>query len=186
MEGSPLEAIAYIKGHAPAHDPAPIVQLDDENAPVLKNLGGGLLVAYLMDQGDGFAYVQGRHLRAAGIDADELHARAVANLGKLAEGRVTIRQNGPTWALFCDGNVEASLMLLDEMWDGALSAYHAGEPAIALPARDVVCFCNASSAAGVAELRAVIKRVWPQGDHLISNKLFRRRGQAWLPYEALA
>jgi hypothetical protein len=98
MEGSPLEAIAYIKGHVPAHDPAPIVQLDDENSPVLKNLGGGLLVAYLMDQGDRFAYVQRRHLRAAGIDTDELHARAVANLCKLAEGRVTIRQNGPTCA----------------------------------------------------------------------------------------
>lgn len=105
------------------------------------------------------------------------------NLGKLAKGKVTIRQNGPTWALFFDGNLEASLILLDEMWDSALRSYHSGEPVIALPARDVLCFCDASSPAGVAELRALVSRLWPEGDHLISDRLFRRRGGRWVPYD---
>jgi hypothetical protein len=110
MGPSPLEAIAYIKGQVPGDDLAPTMKLDEANAPVLKSLDGGLLVAYVMDEGNRFSYVQGRHLRTAGIDADQLHARAVTNLGKLAEGRVIIRQNGPIRALFCGGNFEASLI----------------------------------------------------------------------------
>jgi uncharacterized protein YtpQ (UPF0354 family) len=183
MARSPLEAIAYIKGQVPGDDPALRIKLDEENAPVLKRLEGGLLVAYVMDEGKQFAYVQGRHLRAAGIGVDQLHVRAVANLGKLTEGRVTIRQYGPIWVLFCGGNFEASLILLDEMWD-ALSTYHSGEPVIALPARDILCFCKSSSTAGIAELRAAIKRCWPRGDHLITDKLFGRRGRAWVPYDS--
>jgi len=183
MGPSPLAAIAYVKGHVPLDDLAPAMKLDEAHAPVLKRLEGGLLVAYLMDEGDRFSYVQGKHLRAEGIDADQLHACAVANLGKLAEGRVTIRQNGPTWAFLCGGNFEASLILLDEMWDRALRPYHTGQPVVALPARDVVCFCASSSTAGVAELRAVIKRLWPRGDHLISDKLFRRCDLTWVPHD---
>jgi len=131
---SPLEAIACIKGPVPADDPMPALKVEGDNAPVLKRLGCGLVVAYLVDQGDRFSYIQGRDLRATGINADQLHARAVANLEKLAEGRVTIRKYGAIWALFCEGNFEASLILLDEMWDRALSSYHEGEPIIAIPA----------------------------------------------------
>ena len=183
MDHSPLEALAYVKAEVPDDDPAPVLSLTAEESPVLKRIGGGLLVAYLLDEGDRFSYVQNRHLRAAGVDADQLHTHALANLGKLAKGKVTIRQNGPTWALFFDGNLEASLILLDEMWDSALRSYHSGEPVIALPARDVLCFCDASSPAGVAELRALVSRLWPEGDHLISDRLFRRRGGRWVPYD---
>jgi hypothetical protein len=104
MVGSPLEAIAYLKAEVPEDDPDPVLILDEPDAPVLKVLGDGLLVSYVIDEGNPFSYVQARHLLAAGVDADQLHARAVANLEKLAEGRVTIYQNGPTWALVLDGN----------------------------------------------------------------------------------
>lgn len=146
---TPLEAIACIKAEVPEDDLAPALELGEEDSPILKRIGGGLLVAYLVDEGDSFTYVQGRHLRVAGIDKDQLHARAVENLRNLAEGQVTIRQNGPTHALFFDGNFEASLILLDEMWDEDLVQYHGSEPVVAIPARDVLCFCNASSVDGM-------------------------------------
>ena len=182
MVASPLEAIAYLKAEVSAADPAPVVSLSDEDSPVLKQLGGGLVVAYLMDEGDRFSYVQGRDLRVAGVGAEQLHTHALVNLQHLAEGKVTLRQSGPTWALFFDGNFEASLILLDEMWDSSLGSYHHGDPVIALPTRDVLCFCDASSSAGVAELRAVVSRLWPSGDHLISDQLFRRRNGVWVRY----
>ena len=183
MAGSPLDAIAYLKAEVPASDPAPDLQLNADDSPVLKTLGGGLLVAYLLDEGNRFSYVQGRHLRAAHVDADELHRRAVKNLQQAADGRVTIQQSGPIWGLFFDGNFEASLILLDELWDVSLRDYHGGEPVIAVPARDVLCFSNSSSAAGIAEMRAAIERVWPTGDHLISRNIFRRRGREWVALE---
>jgi uncharacterized protein YtpQ (UPF0354 family) len=186
MAVNPTAAIAYLKAEIPGDDPAPVVTLDGESSPILKKLAGGLLVAYLIDEGNRFSYVQGRDLRAAGVDAEQLHAHAVANLAKVAAGRVTIRQNGPTWAVFFDGNFEASLILLDQLWDKSLREHHHGMPAVAIPARDILCFCDSSSADGIAELRAVIGRIWPRGDHLISNQIFQRQGGRWVPHEVLS
>jgi Protein of unknown function (DUF1444) len=177
------EALAYVKGDVRDADPAPVVHLNEDDSPVLKRVAEGLHVAYLVDEGDEFSYVQGKHLKAAELDVDQLHALAVANLKSAAEGRVTVREIGPAWMLVFDGHFEASLILLDDLWEGALRAYHAGDPAIALPARDVLCFCDLLSSAGVAELRGVIQRIWPAGDHLVSDKLFRRRDGVWVPFE---
>lgn len=177
---NPFDAIAYLKAEVAAADQRPTFELGEDDSPVFKTLHSGLLVAYLVDQGDSFSYVQGRDLKTAGIDAEQLHAHALANLEEAADGKVTIRQSGPTWALFFDGNFEASLLLLDHLWDDVLGEYHDGTPAIAVPARDVLCFCNAASAAGIAELRAVIRRVWPRGDHLLSDQIFERRGRRWV------
>src|SRR5262249_12679430 len=143
-----------------------------------------LLVAYVLDEGNRFSYVQGRHLRAARIAADDLHRKAVENLQKAAEGRVTLREYGPIWSLFFDGNFEASLILLDDLWDVGLREYHGGGPVIAVPARDILCFSKSSSAAGIAEMQAAIERVWPAGNHLISRDLFRRRGRQWVAHES--
>lgn len=183
---NPFEAIAYLKAEAPAGDPQRTITLDEDDSPVLKKLETGLLVAYLVDLGESFGYVQGRDLKTAGIDAEQLHAHALVNLEEAADGKVTIRQNGATRALSFDGNFEASLILLDNLWDDVLREYHDGTPAIAVPARDVLCFCNAASTAGVAELRAVIRRVWPRGDHLLSNQIFERRGRRWVARDFVA
>jgi len=184
MAGSPLDAIAYLKAQVPSDDPAPSLQLNEDESPVLKTLGGDLLVSYVLDEGNKFSYVQAKHLRAAGITADDLHQTAVENLRKAAQGRVTLREYGAIKGLFFDGNFEASLILLDELWDVTLRDYHGGEPVIAVPARDILCFSKSSSAAGIAEMRAAIERVWPTGNHLISRELFLRRGQQWVAYES--
>jgi hypothetical protein len=184
MKGRPLsEAIAYVKAEVPDSDLGPVVALNADDSPVLMQLGNGLLVAYLVDEGDHFSYVQGRDLLPSGLDLPALHRSAVANLADLAHERVTIRQSGPIWALFLDGNLEASLLLLDDLWDEALGSYHAGNPVIAIPARDVICFCDAASSDGVRELRAVVGRVWPAADHLISERLFRRQSKQWLLFD---
>jgi uncharacterized protein YtpQ (UPF0354 family) len=183
MAGSPLEALAYLKAEIPADDPGPVMEVSEQNAPVLRKLVAGILVAYVIDAGNLFSYIQGKDLVAAGIDADQLHARAVENLRRAAKGRVTIRQAGAVWALFFDGNFEASLILLDELWDRALHQYHGGRPVAAFPARDVLCFCDASSSDGILELRGVVGRVWPTGDHLLSDGLFQRKAATWVPYD---
>ena len=172
------KAVAYLKPEIPVSDPAPALLLGADDSPILRPFAPGLLTTYLIDEGESFSYVQGRDLREAGIAADELHRQAVANLAELAEGKVTVRASGPVWALFVDGTFEASLLLLDDLWTHGLRAY-ARDPVVAIPARDVLAFCDADSAAGVSELRAVVKRVWPTGDHLLSESLHRRVDGMW-------
>jgi hypothetical protein len=172
------KALAYLKPVAPDSDPAPVVTLGADDAPVLRAFAPGLLTTYLIDEGDSFSYVQGRDLREAGLGEEELHRLAVANLSELAEGKVTVRQNGPVWAVFLDGNFEASLTLLDDLWTRGLREY-ADDPVVAIPARDILAFCDVESGAGLSELRAVVKRTWQAGDHLLSESLYRRVEGTW-------
>ena len=184
---SPLEALAYVKGILPKGDPTPDVKLPNiQDHPAATPLAGDLAVHYLVDMGDRFQYVTGTHMKSAGIDHRILHATAVNNLRTRAEGRVTLHASGSTSVLLFDGDFEASLILLDEYWDEYLVEHHGGDPVIAVPARDMLSFCSASCAEGVAELKDLVARVWRGGDHLISKQLYRRRDRQWLPHEPTA
>jgi len=140
--------------------------------------GAQRLAAYLVDEGEFFSYVQGRDLREAQVGEDQMHVQAVANLARFAEGKLRIQRSGSVWALFLDGNLEASLMMLEDLWDSSLLEY-ASAPVVAVPARDVLAFCDLSSAEGISELRALVDRVWPGGDHLLSRELYRRSDGNW-------
>ena len=70
-------------------------------------------------------------------------------------------------------------MLLDEFWEGEFRKFVTGKYAAAIPARDVLAFCDAESADGISELQALINRVWPTGNHLISGKVYVRQTAGW-------
>jgi hypothetical protein len=76
-------ALPYLKPSLPDTGPADIVVRDGQ-APVLKNLANGLLIAYLIDLGDKRQYFQHHHLEATGVTEGELHIHAVHNLMALA------------------------------------------------------------------------------------------------------
>ena len=81
--------------------------------------------------------------------------------------------------MFMDGHFEASLMLLDDLWDEALASYAPNGFIVALPARDVLAFCDAKSDAGIAQLHDMVKRITAKGDHPISQNLYRRQSGTW-------
>lgn len=176
------EPIAYLKQRILGADPSLVVALGDDDSPVLTPLGGDLLVSYLIEQGDQFTYVQGRDLAKFGGSSRTLHERAVGNLARMSEGRITTREAGSIQALFLDGIFEASLLLMDDLWDERLRPYFTSAPLVAVPSRDVLAFGDRSSAAATEELRAVIDRVWPHGDHLLSRTLYVRDNGRWLPF----
>jgi len=106
-------AIAYLKPNLTNDESEATVSLKHEDSPVLRDLHNWLLVAYLVDEGTRFDYLQNRHLIAAGIDEERLHKTAVGNLYSLAERHLRIQPYGPVFSLFMDGNFEASVLLLD-------------------------------------------------------------------------
>ncbi len=158
------------------------VALPGADSPVFANLGNGLLVGYLVDQGTCFHFVQERHLEAARLDRDRLHRHAVDNLAAKARASLAVRPYGNVFALLMDGNFESSLILLDALWDDTLAPLASGGFVAALPARDVLAVCDAASAAGVDELRRVVTRSGG-ADHPLTPLLWRRRGAAWTPLD---
>lgn len=174
-----FKAMAYIKADLPAGQ-GRAVPLDGEHSPVLRRLGNGLLVAYLVDQGEHFSYVQGRHLRDAGLSAEELHVQAVTNLTGYAEQTVEVHEYGKLFASI-GGAFQASMLLCSEFWDVWYARLAPGGFLAAVPARNVLAFGDIDEEETVAELCALYEQGRPWQDHPVSATLFRRVGQAWRP-----
>jgi uncharacterized protein YtpQ (UPF0354 family) len=173
-------AVAYIK---PALvNSGPTIDLPFENSPVFTDLGNGLMVTYIVDEGDVFKYIQHRHLTSAGLTVEELHKSAVKNLANIARiNGLKINPYGSIFPLILGGNFEASLILVDELWDEWVGHLTPSGAIVALPCRDVLAFCDASSDAGIEELRRLVIRV-QGGDHPISPILYRRHESTWQRY----
>lgn len=156
------------------------MELSREDSPVMKNIGNGLLVAYLVDDGESFAYIQYRDLDRDGITEDQLHAIGVNNLaGLAATGNLRVAAHGNIFAAFLDGNFEASLVLVDQLWSGAFRQFVDGDYLVAIPNRDILAFCDRSSSVGRQELQQVIDRLKGSQDHPLSHQLFIRRADGW-------
>lgn len=175
-------AVAYLKPALQLTEDT--VQLPDHDAPVITDLNNGLLVAYVVDQDNRFHYVQQRHLVDAGMTAAALHQSGVENLSKLlAQNGAKVEPYGHGFAVFFGGNFEASLILVETLWDKYVGHLAPNGFIAAIPARDMLAFCDAQSEAGIGELRQIIKRV-EGGDHSITSTLYRRAPSArtWMPY----
>jgi uncharacterized protein YtpQ (UPF0354 family) len=154
------------------------------DALILEPCIDGVLLAYLVDQGDRYVYAERRDLREQGVSIEELRAASLENLSEVSDGQIRLAGDGPMRALFFDGSLEASLILLDDLWDEGLRDYYETVPVIAIPTRDVLVFSDARSTEGIAELRAVIERACDDGgEHLISRLLYARRAGRWEPFD---
>jgi hypothetical protein len=161
------------------------VELLGPDAPVLRPLAPGLLVTYVVDEGEQFTFVQHRHLEKEGCSEDELHAVALENLAEQASGSLEVAKNSEVFAVLMGGNFEASMMLLDDVWDNGFQQFVSGDYVVACPARDVMGFCDARSAAGVQELLTVSAIARDDDtDHPLSDRLYRRVGGGWEVFDA--
>ena len=156
------------------------VPLDDEESPVLRRLGNGLLVSYLVDEGEHFTYVLGRHLQEAGLSADELHAQALSNLATFAEDNVTVHEYGKIYASI-GGEFEASMVLCEDFWDTWYAHLAPRGFVVSFPARNVLAFGDISVPETIGELCTFYEQGRPWRDHPLSPTLFRRVGRRWEP-----
>lgn len=178
-----VRAVACIKPVSELPDPAETAA-DADQSPVVDLLGHGLAVVYLVDEGDRFVYVQHHHLKAIGAPARGLMSIGLANLEIMAGSRLRMIEAEGVVGLTLDGHFEASLLLVDRLWDEIFASRLPNGVVAAIPARDVLGFCDAASQSGIAMLRQMIASVLPRNDHLISDQLWHRVDGAWEPYVA--
>jgi uncharacterized protein YtpQ (UPF0354 family) len=98
-------AMPYLKADVTA-EPEHGIALGHDDSPVLRDFGNGLLVAYVVDCGQSFEYVQGRHLAKASITAEDLHAAAMNNLVVFMGERARLQPHSNIFAMSLDGNFE--------------------------------------------------------------------------------
>jgi hypothetical protein len=97
-----VRAVACIKvaGSEVAGQP---IRVDDEQSPVIDLLDNGLMVVYLVDEGDRLVYVQHKHANAIKADPRGLLDFGLANLGRLAEAKLKLFRHGAIHGMQLDG-----------------------------------------------------------------------------------
>lgn len=178
MASTYADVLPYVKAWLAAGDPdpGPCFELSAEESPVSDPHVGQLFVAYVLDEGTEFRLITEGERKAAGVSKETLRKTALANLSRAVEERgVELRPLDNSVMLVFDGNLEATLMLCDEVWPHLHDRLGVELFAVA-PSRDVLVV---SSPYGVDELRDVIARVWRGGDHLLTRDVYRRSNGRW-------
>lgn len=151
--------------------------------PVQHVTSYGLIAHYLVDQGHSFQYVVNEFLEKSGLTLGQLHEIAVENLIKYVGGKIQIRSSGSLHGLICGGNFEASLMAVDALWQNSLKDYVQNKIIAVAPARDILAFGDSENPDTIPELKALVDRIWPNGDHLITKSMYVYCDSGWEIYE---
>lgn len=179
LQGEPEGALLKVEVQSP------LAEGGSEDDRMVMRVSKGFGVAYLVDKGEFYTYANHGDLKRTGTGPSELHAIGLRNLTALVNGKpgLSVHEAGPVHALIMGGQFEASLVLVDELWDGPLKQYAPNGFVVAIPSRDVLAFCDAKSAEGLAELKRVVARVSADGVPPITDQLYARRGGRWEPLE---
>ncbi|MDZ5609392.1 DUF1444 family protein [Bacillus pseudomycoides] len=177
------EAVAYLKPIVKEDLDEECFTLSEENSFVHAYFNEDLIITFLVenDQNDYFQYVQNRHISEEGLDEEQLLEIGIDNLYKLAdekELRVHTLSEG-CFALILDGSFEASLTVLDDLWDYSLKEFVSNGYAVAIPARDILVFCDCNASNGIEKMKSIIEKVWEDGDHLLIDKILVRSEGKW-------
>ncbi len=159
----------------------PEIPDDPDALPPARATAGVFVVGYHVDAGSHWVSVGRDEMRAAGLNLNLLHRQAQSNLMKLVKGQPGLRlvDHPPYYGLLLDGDHEACLALLDGLWDHLFADKTPNGAVVAIPARDVLSFCDANSAEGIAALREVCRRIGPDAKGALFQGLLRRRDGRW-------
>jgi hypothetical protein len=148
-----------------------------------RDLENGLFVAYLISEKDALRYVTPLDLSRAGMTPTELHNHAVQNLVISAHQKPpdVIRMKKGAFSVLWAGWQEATLILIDQIWNDGAWGLTPGGTIAALPRQDMLAFCDAQSSSGIAELREITSEAF-HGDRSLTTTFFHRQQARWRPY----
>ena len=145
-------------------------------------LVGDLYVVYAFDQPSSMRFARWTELDRFGRPRSELRQIALTNLRARLPYKIGRVGDEKSFLLIADGNHEASLILLDEIWE-LLGPSIPGDIVVCVPARDVCEVTATGIPGGIESLVAARDRCCASGpSNFISKTLIQRRGKSWIPY----
>jgi len=145
---------------------------------IIQNVCDDLSYMYVYDNGSGLEILQESDLMKLNISKEELHEIAMANFRQLISQRLNAQNNGETFWFILDGNLEAGLVLVDEIWD-QVEAHLNEEIVICVPARDVIIATGKSNENIIADFTEKAINILTSGDHPLSYNWFIRQDKQW-------
>eukprot|EP01031_Cornospumella_fuschlensis_P043297 gene43297-52922_t len=108
--------VPVVKAIVGDDDPATVIELPPDEAPLSRPFVADLIVMYAIDHPDRFEFISNRHLRECGLSIEQLHDLALSNLPRRTPP-VEMHGQSPRYMITAGGNMEATLLLHDALWD---------------------------------------------------------------------
>lgn len=157
---------------------SPTLPWPQDDELVCRPLVAELMVFYAEDLPDSFAYLSQRRLRELELDADSVHELALRNLPDRVPP-IRLHGEAPRHMICCGGNFEASLLLMDGLWD-SLEEELPGAPMVALPARDLL-FVTGSEWEGAHGFLMEMAAREPKDLRLaLTRRILQRKAGRWV------
>ena len=142
-----------------------------------RHLCSDLWVLYAADMPAGLEFLEREDALRFGLDPDAMHTAAIENLRtKLPQ----IERHGDLGAerILCGGKLEASLLLVDELWE-EIAEDVSGELVAAVPAGPMLIFTGSAVPGGVERIRQAAEKASASGPLALSSTLLRWNGAGW-------
>jgi uncharacterized protein YtpQ (UPF0354 family) len=181
----PPAAVTYsLPGDIRKIDKTKTYDLPPEANIVFSNISEDLNCLYAIDTGNSFHIIQERHLREWDITKEQLHALALENFRSLIVQKMTAKGDTNGIILIVDGNLEAGLVLIDEIWV-QLQDQIGEAVVITVPSRDVLMATGKSNRTMINKFKENSKQILLTGDHPLSKNLFIRENGNWRFFEKI-
>jgi len=141
-----------------------------------------LFTVYAFDEPQSVQYARWADLEQFGLDRSVLRQTALENLRRRLPPKIGTRGDGKSFILTAGGNYEASLILLDDVWD-QLAPTIAGDIIACVLARDICLVTGTKTMGGLESLLAAQPRVCARAlpSYFVSRTLIRKAGRTWSP-----
>ena len=176
------ETIAYLKRTEPGEGKL-VQELEDSDQPFCLPFLEDVSIFFLFDKGDSYCLAQEKHFQSQDLSQDAILDIAISNLKKQRQELIEITNHENVFLFSGSGNLEASLLLIPELWDIGLKEYFPNGCVAAIPARDELAVCDKYNKEGMNYLRGVVEKVWPIGDHVLTKSLLLRENSKWAKYD---
>jgi uncharacterized protein YtpQ (UPF0354 family) len=138
---------------------------------VYENFSPDLIIVYAEDSPKNIRYVTPKDLEEIKIEQKQLRELATENLKRLLP-KIERRGTNGLYMLTAGGNYEASLLLLDSIWnDGQMDVL--GDIVVAVPTRDLLLVTGSQDQEGIEKVTQIVKKSFSEGfSYRLTQKLF--------------
>jgi Tfp pilus assembly protein PilF len=148
--------------------------------PIFRPLAADIVIMLGIDSERTIQFVIEEEGKKYGLSDNDMIEVAKKNLRERATA-VKIIEAGPVKLIDFDTSYNASLVLIDEVWEAV--AKGAGDDlVVAIPARDAIAFGRANDPQSIAALHRLA--TIPTQAYGISSILLQRKGKGWVPFKA--
>jgi uncharacterized protein YtpQ (UPF0354 family) len=148
---------------------------------VYEDFNQDLVILYGEDSAKNIRYFRPEDLNVAKIEREELRPLACENLKRLLPKIECHGANG-LYMVTAGGDYEASLLLLDSIWDGGQMEV-SGDIVVAIPTRGVLLVTGSNDPNGITKVREIVQDAYSNGAYRLTPQLFVRRDGRFVKFE---